>query len=56
MVHKTKRAQLAFYVEPEMAKQLRELSDRTRIPQSKLFPEALELLFKRHARARARAG
>jgi hypothetical protein len=45
MVHKRKQAQLGMYVSPETAAKMKELSAKTRIPQSALFREALEDLF-----------
>jgi hypothetical protein len=49
MVHKNKQAQLGMYVSPETAAKVRELSAKTRIPQSALFREALEDLFTKYA-------
>ena len=49
MVHKRKQAQLGMYVAPETAAKMKELSVKTRIPQSALFREALEDLFAKHA-------
>jgi hypothetical protein len=51
MVHRKKQAQLGMYVAPETAATLKELSARTRIPQSALFREALEDLFAKYAEA-----
>jgi hypothetical protein len=45
MVHKRKQAQLGMYVSPETAAKMKELSAKTRIPQSALFREALDDLF-----------
>jgi hypothetical protein len=39
------RIRLGNAVDKQLAEQLRELSKETRIPQSKLLDEALELLF-----------
>ncbi|MDB6158162.1 MAG: Ribbon-helix-helix domain [Gammaproteobacteria bacterium] len=49
MVHKRKQAQLGMYVSPETAAKMKELSTKTRIPQSALFREALEDLFVKYA-------
>jgi predicted DNA-binding protein len=49
MVHKRKQAQLGMYVAPETAAKMKELSVKTRIPQSALFREALEDLFVKYA-------
>ena len=49
MVHKRKQAQLGMYVAPETAAKMKELSAKTRIPQSALFREALEDLFVKYA-------
>jgi hypothetical protein len=49
MIHKRKQAQLGMYVSPETAAKLKELSAKTRIPQSVLFREALEDLFAKYA-------
>jgi Ribbon-helix-helix domain len=49
MVHKRKQAQLGMYVAPETAVKMKELSAKTRIPQSALFREALEDLFVKYA-------
>jgi len=45
MPRKSTHAQIAFQCPPEAAEQLRELSERTMIPQSRLLRRALELLF-----------
>ena len=49
MVHKRKQAQLGMYVASETAAKMKELSVKTRIPQSALFREALEDLFVKYA-------
>lgn len=49
MVHRKKQVQLGMYVAPEMAATLKELSAKTRIPQSALFREALDDLFAKYA-------
>jgi predicted transcriptional regulator len=49
MVHKRKQAQLGMYVSPETATKMKELSTKTRIPQSALFREALDDLFVKYA-------
>jgi hypothetical protein len=49
MVHKRKQAQLGMYVAPETAAKMKELSAKTRIPQSALFREALDDLFVKYA-------
>lgn len=49
MVHKRKQAQLGMYVAPETAAKMKELSAKTRIPQSALFREALNDLFVKYA-------
>jgi len=41
--------QLGLYVPLETAEKLRELSNRTDIPQSRLLRQALELLFAKYA-------
>ena len=46
---KTDQAQIAFLCPPEMADKLRQLSERTMIPQSRLLRRALELLFVEYA-------
>lgn len=55
MVHKRKQAQLGMYVAPETAAKMKELSAKTRIPQSALFREALDDLFVKHAAVLAEA-
>jgi len=42
---KRKGKQLGLYLPEEMADQLKELSERTMVPQSRLLRRALELLF-----------
>jgi hypothetical protein len=46
---KTDQAQIAFLCPPEMATKLRELSEQTMIPQSRLLRRALELLFEQYS-------
>ena len=48
---KGKQAQVMGYYSPEAAKQLRRLSEVTRIPQAALLREALEDLLKKYASA-----
>lgn len=38
------RKKISFTLDPENVKRLKELSNKTRIPQSRLVDEALELL------------
>lgn len=45
--------QLGLYVPIETAEKLKELSDRTDIPQSRLLRQALQLLFEKYAGALA---
>jgi len=45
------QVQVMGYFSPEAAKQLRKLSETTRIPQAALLREALEDLLKKHATA-----
>lgn len=49
MAHREKHVQFGINVTPEMRETMRELSARTRIPQSALFREALEDLFAKYA-------
>ena len=54
---KTDQAQIAFLCPPEMAAKLRQLSEQTMIPQSRLLRRALELLFDEYsASAKAPGG
>jgi Ribbon-helix-helix domain len=46
---KGKQVQVMGYYSPEAAKQLRKLSELTRIPQAALLREALGDLLKKHA-------
>lgn len=46
---KTDQAQIAFLCPPEVATRLRQLSEQTMIPQSRLLRHALELLFKEYS-------
>lgn len=43
-----KRQQIATSVDIKLVSTMKRLSEQTRIPQSKLFDEALELLFEKH--------
>lgn len=49
MPRKTDQAQIAFLCPPELAAKLRDLSERTMIPQSRLLRRALELLLAEYA-------
>lgn len=51
MPRKTDQAQIAFLCPPVMAAKLRELSERTMIPQSRLLRRALDLLFEEYGKA-----
>jgi len=42
------RQKISFTLDPENVKRLKELSDKTRIPQSRLVDEAIELLSKKY--------
>ena len=43
------QVKLASYYPPEMVERLKQLSDKTRIPQAAYLREALEDLLKKHA-------
>lgn len=49
MAHKRKQVQLGMYVSPEQAAMLKELSERTMIPQARLFRQALDDLFSKYS-------
>ena len=42
------RIKVTTSIDKELSKKIDELSDKTRIPKSKLFDEAIELLLKKH--------
>jgi predicted DNA-binding protein len=49
MVHqKGRQAQVSLYLPPDTLKQVKSLSERTRIPQAALFREAIEDLLKKY--------
>jgi predicted DNA-binding protein len=48
MVKRTGSVQIAFMVPEELAKRLRALSEKTRVPQAVYFREALESMLKRY--------
>jgi predicted DNA-binding protein len=52
---KGKQVQLAGYFDPEAVKQLRRLSEATRVPQSAYLREALEDLLRKYASALRKA-
>jgi len=52
---KGKQVQVMGYFSPESAKQLKRLSEATRIPQAALLREALDDLLKKHAGALRKA-
>lgn len=54
MPRQTDQAQIAFLCPPEVAAKLRELSERTMIPQSRLLRRALELLFAEYSEGAAK--
>jgi predicted DNA-binding protein len=45
---KGRQAQVTLYLAPEMLKELKSLSARTRIPQASLFREAVEDLLRKY--------
>ena len=49
MVTKGRKEQVSLYLPPELAARLRQLSEKTLVPQSAYFREAVEELLKRHA-------
>ena len=57
MVHqKGRQAQVSLYLPPEMLKQFKAVSDRTRIPQAALFREAVEDLLKKYEEPKKKTG
>ena len=54
MPRQTDQAQIAFLCPPEIAAKLKELSERTMIPQSRLLRRALELLFSEYSEVAAK--
>ena len=55
MAQRTGR-QLGLYVPAETAEKLKELSNRTEIPQSRLVRQALELLFAKYSENASKQG
>jgi predicted DNA-binding protein len=56
MVKRTGSVQMAFMVPEDVAKRLRALSDRTRVPQAVYFREGLEGVLKRYEARGKRPG